>query len=358
MSPEDQSSLDALLAQGREAYHALRLEEAATAYRAALEAAPDHYDALVGLARTLARMRQQQEAIQTAQRAIERDPNRPEGYATLGMLYFLTDDLPSASEALQRAIALAPQDPEPHLTRVQVLADERRFEEAEEALREARTLIERIEDTPLRQELEALAWHVETYLRLSQGDNLAATNAAQEVIARQEANPYAACLAYSNLGILEAKARRYEEAIAYLEKAYAMNPHFHRAASALGRLLLVQRHYTRAAQVLGITAESPEASADVFYAYGMALAKSGEREKALAAYQEALRRGLGGLSRYIALWQTIWLREWGRYLMIGIALAAFLAWLVFAKPSAQTLTLFAVLVVILFLQRFLGGRGR
>lgn len=351
-------SLDALLAQGQRAYHTLRLEEAASAYRTVLEMAPDHYDALVGLARTLARMRQQKEAIETAQRAIEREANRPEGYATLGMLYFLTDDLAAAEEALQRAIALAPQDPEPRLTRVQVLADQHRFDEAEEALREARALIEQIEDLPLREEIEALAWHVETYLRLTQGDNLAATNAAQEVIARQEANPYAACLAYSNLGILEAKARRYEEAIAYLERAYAMNPHFHRAASALGRLLLVQRHYARAAQVLGLTAESPEASADVFYAYGLALAKSGERGKALAAYQEALRRGLGGLSRYIALWQMVWLREWGRYLIIGIALAAFLAWIVLAKPSAQTLTLFAVLVVILFLQRSLGRRGR
>ncbi|MBC7240226.1 MAG: tetratricopeptide repeat protein, partial [Chloroflexi bacterium] len=116
--------------------------------------------------------------------------------------------------------------------------------------------------------------------------------------------------------------------------------------------------YARAAQVLGMTAESPGASADVYYAYGLALAKSGEREKAVAAYQTALQRGLGGLSRYIALWQTIWLRDWGRYLIIGIALAAFLAWLLLAKPSAQTLTLFAVLVVILFLQRFLGGRGR
>jgi len=358
MTPEGQLSVEALLAQGREAYHALRLEEAASAYRAALAAAPDHYEALVGLARTLARMREQNEALEAAKRSTELAPERPEGYATLGMLYFLTDELAPAQEALQRAIALAPQDPEPRLTMVQVLADERRFDEAEETLREARALIEHIEEPALREELEALAWHVETYLRLTQGDNVAAMNAAQEVIARQEANPYAACLAYSNLGILEAKARRYEEAIAYLERAYAMNPHFHRAASALGRLLLVQRHYARAAQVLGMTAESPGASADVYYAYGLALAKSGEREKAVAAYQTALQRGLGGLSRYIALWQTIWLRDWGRYLIIGIALAAFLAWLLLAKPSAQTLTLFAVLVVILFLQRFLGGRGR
>ena len=198
---EHSPSLQILLEQGHSAYQSLRFGDAVEAYQRALERDAQCYAAQLGLARTLTRMRRQEEALAAAQRCVEMDPQQADGHATLGILHFLRDDLDAATEALERAMALAPGDPEAHLTLAQVLTDRRQYAEAEERLAQAREQIGHLSDAQARDELSALAWHVETYLRLAQGDNMAATRAAQEAIALQEANPYAACLAYSNLGI-------------------------------------------------------------------------------------------------------------------------------------------------------------
>jgi tetratricopeptide (TPR) repeat protein len=353
-------SLDSLLAQGRLAYQTLRFGEAIDAYQRALEIAADEYQAQLGLARTLTRMRRQEEALEAAQRCVEIDPQQADGHAALGVLYFLTDDLDEASQALERAIALAPDDPEAHLTQAQVLTDRKLYAEAEERLQQARELIARVAEDGARDELLALAWHVETYLRLSQSDNTAATRAAQEVIGLQEANPYAACLAYSNLGILEAKARRYDGAIAYFEQAYTLNPYFYRAGTALGRLLIARRQYGRAADVLAdAMSKAPDnVSRDTQYAYALALARSGRRQEGLAAYRLALQNGLSGVNRVLALWQTVWLHEYGRHVVIGLAMTALLIWVLVVKPSPQTMTLLAVLAAILVLQKVVGARLR
>lgn len=358
--PENPLPTHALLEQGRLAYQSLRFQEALDAYQQILQDLPEDYQAWLGMARTLTRMRRQEEALAAAKRCVEIDSQRPEGHASLGILHFLIDDLDQADQDLARAIELAPDDPDAHLTRAQLLADQRQFSEADEALAKARVLIDRIDEAPSRDELLALAWHVETYVRIAQGDSMAASRAAQEVIALQEANPYAACLAYSNLGILEAKARRYDSAVEYLEKAYALNPYFYRAGAALGRLQLVRRQYRRAAQVLGdVIDKSPDsASGDTRYAYALSLARSGERQAALQAYRIALDSGLSGLNRLQARWQTVWLHEYGRHIVIGLGLVALIAWIVIGKPTPQTMTLLLVLAAILALQTILGRRMR
>lgn len=355
---EQSPSLEALLEEGRLAYRSLRFGDAVEAYQRALKHDQDNYAAQLGLARTLTRMRRQEEALAAAQRCIEMDPQQADGHATLGILHFLLDDLDAATSALEQAMALAPDDPDAYLTLAQVLTDRKLYAEAEERLAQARELISHISDAQTRDELLALAWHVETYLRLAQGDNMAATRAAQEVIALQEANPYAACLAYSNLGILEAKARRYDGAIEYFQQAYALNPYFYRAGTALGRLLIARRQYARAAEVLedAMSKAPEEAHRDTQYAYALALARSGQRQKGLEAYRLALQNGLSGVNRLLALWQTVWLHEYGRHIIIGLGLAALLVWLLVAKPSPQTLTLLAVLAAILILQRVVGTR--
>lgn len=357
---EPKPSLETLLVQGHDAYQSLRFGDALEAYQRALEHDPQCYAAQLGLARTLTRMRRQDEALAAAQRCVELEPDQADGHATLGILYFLLDDLDAAAAALERAMALAPEDPDAHLTLAQVLTDRKQYAEAEERLAQARELISHLPDAQTRDELSALAWHVETYLRLAQGDNIAATRAAQEAIALQDANPYAACLAYSNLGILEAKARRYDGAIEYFQQAYALNPYFYRAGAALGRLLIARRQYQRAAEVLeDAMSKAPEqARRETQYAYALALARSGQREKGLEAYRLALQDGLSGINRLLALWQTVWLHEYGRHIVIAVGLAALLLWLLVAKPSPQTMTLLAVLAAILVLQRVVGARRR
>ncbi len=92
------------------------------------------------------------------------------------------------------------------------------------------------------------------------------------------------------------------------------------------------------------------------YAYGLALSKGGRRAEARAAYQAALKMGLSGLNRFLALWNLVWLHDLGRAIILGLFGMVVVVWLVVGKPSPQTLTAFAILAMILLLQRVLGQR--
>lgn len=348
----------AQLNSAQEAYRQLRLDEALAGYTRLLEVDPTHYDAQVGVARTLIRQRHQAEALTAAQRAVELDPQRHEGHAALAVLYFLTDDLDKAEAAVQRAIALAPGEPEPHLTQAQIHADRKAFEAAHTELDAAREQILLIAEDDLRQEMLAFAAHTETYLLLAEGKGEDARGVAQSVIALEEANPHAACLAYSNLGILEARARRYGPAVEYLERAFEMNPYLEGAGTTLGRLLILRGEPARAAEVLAKLLENPCVHGGAPHlAYGMALARTGRRQEALAQYRQALDEGLRGSNALVARWQLIWLSNTGRVLIIGLALAGLAAWLIWGNPSSQVLTLLVMLVVIIVLQQ-LWNKGR
>lgn len=355
-----QPSYEELIGQARAAYQGLRLDEALESFRAAEALQPESFEVHLGLAQTLTRMRREEEAYRAAQKAISLDPGRFEAYTALGVLHFLTDRHDEAMAALKRAVELAPSDPEPRLILAQVNADVRRFTEAEAELGVAHELIGAIKDERAREQMLALAWHVETYLYLAEGRNAEAAESAQKVISFEQVNPYAASLAYSNLGILELRQRHYNQAIEYLEHAYQMNPHMHRAALALGRLLIMRNRPERAAEVLGHTLETMPTPTDgtARFFHAMALSRSGHRQEALTAYQQALREGLKGIDNLGARWQVIWLSTWGRWAVIAIGLGLVLAWLLLFKPTPQTLTLVLLLVVILVLRRAIGRRLR
>jgi tetratricopeptide (TPR) repeat protein len=355
MSEQSQDH-QAQLESAQTAYHALRLDEALEAYRAVTAAESANYDAHLGLARTLTRRREQAAAVEEAQRCVALDPARYEGHAALGVLHFLTDHLQEATEALNTAIALAPNEPEPHLTLAQVYADQKQFDAAHAELKVAREQILRIKEDEPRQEMLAFAAHTETYVLLAQGKTEDAKAVAQSVIALEEANPHAACLAYSNLGVLEARARRYGEAVTYLQRAFDMNPFLEGAGTMLGRLLILRGEQQRAVEVLGRVVQSPCLHGGTpHFAYAMALARVGRRQEAQAQYQQALHEGLRRSDALMARWQMVWLGTVGRYVVIGVLLTAVAAWVLFLKPSPQTLTLLVVLVVIVLLQRLWGN---
>jgi tetratricopeptide (TPR) repeat protein len=343
----------------RAAYDELKLADALDYYRAAAKLEPRSYDAWLGQARTLARMRQPEQSRLTAERCVELDPQRAEAYVTLGVLHFLTDRLDDAADVLLKAIELAPQDPEAYLTLAQVYSDQKKMEEAWGMHSQASGLIAAMPDELQRAQMEALSLHVTTYLQLAEGKDAEAIETAQQVIAYEEVSPYAACLAYSNLGILQARARRYDEAIEYLEHAFEMNPHFYRAGGALGRILIVRNKNARAAEVLGRVVElNPETEGGTHYAYGLSLARTGRREEALQQFRQALAKGVSNPDALMARWQTIWLSTVGRYVVIGLIGLVVLLWVVLAKPSPQIITFVGLLAVILILQRTLGRRKR
>jgi tetratricopeptide (TPR) repeat protein len=348
-----------LIEEARSAYRQLHLEAALERFRTLVARNPASYDAQLGLAQTLTRMRQHEEAYEVVQKCIALDPQRFEGYAALGVLHFLADRSEKAIDALKKAIELAPADPDAYLTLAQVYADTKHYEDAHTELEAGRGLIAQLTDERQRTEMLAFAWHVEAYLHLAQGQNAEAIACAQEVIALEEANPHAACLAYSNLGILEARTRHYDQAIEYLEHAYRMNPFFQRAGGALGRILIFRGHPVRAAEVLAqVLTTSLTDRGSTRYAYAMALGRSGQRSEALAQYRQALSEGLRGTDAWFARWQVLWLNTWGRYVIIGVVLAGILAWVLGAKPTPQVLTLFVLLALILILRQTVGRRRR
>lgn len=347
------------LAQADAAYNALDLDAAVAGYREVLAASPEQYEAQLGLARTLTRLRDHEQARAAAERCIALAPERADGYASLGVLQFLLDQTAPARQSLERALALAPDDPEARLTLAQVAADEGNAAAAQGQLAMAREVIGALPAGQDRDALTALAWHAQTYLHLIAGDNTAAREAAQEVIALREANPYAACLAYSNLGILDAQSKHYDQAIDYLEQAFGMNPRFYRAASALGRILILRKQYVRAAEVMAVVVEHPFSTQGMDrYLLAMALAKSGHRAESKEQYRAALATGLKGVFKVQAFWQTIWLDQWGRYAVIGVGLLAVLLYVLLVRPDGSVLSLLAVAGVILLMQLLLGRTRR
>jgi hypothetical protein len=53
----------------------------------------------------------------------------------------------------------------------------------------------------------------------------------------------------------------------------------------------------------------------------------------------------------------VWLSKEGRYVVVGLLLTAVLVWLLLARPSPQAITLVAIIVVIVILQRVMSNRG-
>ncbi|NLT74564.1 MAG: tetratricopeptide repeat protein [Chloroflexi bacterium] len=346
-----------LLAEADSAYRALQLDAALAAYRQAADAYPQSYEAQLGLARTLSRMRQRGQALEACDHCVEIDPTRYEAYATRAMLHFLADELDDAETCSRSALERADGEPEPWLTLAQIACDRRAFPLADQHIREARLRIEALPPGPERDESSAMAWHVETYRHLLADDLEQARQAAQQVIELEEASPYAAALAYSNLGILETRQRHYDQAIDYLERAHATNPHLHRAAGALGRVLIIRGNYEKAAEVLAQVLQHPEGeSGESHYAYAAALAHIGRIGEATTHYREALSRGLTWPMRILALWHLLWLNRVARAALVALCVLLFLAWVAFGQPSQQAITLVVMIAVLVALQKYVFRR--
>ncbi len=359
MNRDDHSDAYARHVQEGDAhYHSLRLDDALAAYERAAEEQPHGYDAQLGVTRTLTRMRRPDAAYAAAEALVAMDPDRWEGHASLGTLYFLSDRYEEAVDSLQRAIGLGPEESEPQFTLAQVFADLERQGEAQRALSAGRENLSNVSGEAAGA-MEAFGLHAEIYVLLAAGQEAEATELAQRLVGMRDVNPHAAALAYSNLGILAANSRNLEQAVEYLEQAYAISPYLHLAGRTLGTILVVRRNYERAAVVLGSVVDNmPDPDGSTRYVYGLALANSKHRREAEEQFRLALQSGLRGTNRLAAWWQMVWQSTWGRYIVIAVALAAVVAWLVFGRPQPQTLV--AVVLVLLFLgvQRFLQRRRR
>jgi len=340
-----------------DAYHRLELERARALFEAAVAERPDSVAGHQGLGRTLIRMRREEDAHQQVERCLALGPEEYETHALAGLYYFLVDALDEAQASLEKATALEPQEIEPHVVRAQVHADKGAFAEAEADLTRARELIDALEDEAVQRRERAALLHAETYVALSAKREDEARAKAEEALAYADANPHAVCLANTNLGLMAARQKRWDEAVGYLTAALELNPAFYRARGALGRVYLVTGRPEEAAAALEATLETmPQPDAHTVMACASALSKIGRREEAAALYRRALKLNPRWVERIYAGWQSVWQDRKGRLYVLVAGAVALGLWLWLTKPSPQAITLVLLVVVILLLQRAMSGR--
>lgn len=91
------------------------LEQAADAYRRAIQLAPDWVDAYINLGAVLFQLARLEEAALTFRAALELDPRNPTAHFNLGCVLFELEELDGAVASLSRAIQLAPGSADTHL---------------------------------------------------------------------------------------------------------------------------------------------------------------------------------------------------------------------------------------------------
>lgn len=212
MNPSDaaQRELQALLDSAHAHFRASRWDEAARLLREAVEMAPEHGDALEGLAYLALRQGDAPRAADYFDRAIEHLPPSPQRLHDAGMTNQAAGRHERALACFDRALALAP-GALPALKAAAVSASElARFDEAARKLARVR-------------ELEPRAW--QSHYNLGRALGLAARYEEEIACYRRaiELQPNAAT-AYVNLGVALRDLHRFDEALGVFKKALQLDP--------------------------------------------------------------------------------------------------------------------------------------
>ena len=101
------------------------------AYKAALEIAPDHIDALNNLGNIHLRQRRLMDAINAYEKVLVRDPQYARAHHNLGNAYVLLNDAPRAVAAFERAVVADSAYAAPRQMLVQLYHRAGRLQEAD-----------------------------------------------------------------------------------------------------------------------------------------------------------------------------------------------------------------------------------
>lgn len=129
--PPDSKTADVWINRGVQAHRAGRIAEAEAAYRAALDAVPDHPDALHLLGLTAHQTGRHSDALSLIRRSLAQDPDFPQARNNLGLVLDALGRHAQAGQQFAAAITLRPDFPEAlsHLGLTEQKA--RRFDAAE-----------------------------------------------------------------------------------------------------------------------------------------------------------------------------------------------------------------------------------
>jgi non-specific serine/threonine protein kinase len=236
-----------------------KLEAARKHFEQALKSDPNYALALAGLSRVegqyyrniQAEEQRIQRAEQLARRALAIDPRLVDGMLALGCVHGYRYRYGQAAETFREALRLEPEN--------------------------------------------AYGWDLLSWVLAYQQppDAAGAEKAARESIRLQPA----LIGAHYHLGRALLLQKRYAEAVAAFEQARELDPQFTTVDFGLAQVYLAQGDYDRAVEFLQKVLEKRRSSVLVIY-LGLAYAGKGDKEKALAAIQEALA---GGFTDFAAL---------------------------------------------------------
>jgi tetratricopeptide (TPR) repeat protein len=230
-----------------------RSEEAAAAYRVAIEKRPGSAMLWARLAQPLRALGKSQEPLDAMLKSVQADPNQAENWYTLALLQSDLGDKKSAIDSFRKSIGLDPEFADSRSGLGAVLAETGQVPEAEVELRGALKIRPALQSAhgylgyllANRGELAEAVWHFGragdgAFYQLSYGITLARTNRLAEARAHIEtslqADP-AQPLAHEVLGGLLEAAGRAPEAETQYREAIRLQPEFGKAHLDLGGLL-------------------------------------------------------------------------------------------------------------------------
>jgi Flp pilus assembly protein TadD len=233
-----------------------RAEEAAAAYRLALQKTPNSALLQARLAQALRAQGQSQEPLDAMRKAVQADPNDAGNWNRLALLQSDLGDKKSAIDSFRKAIALDPESADSHSGLGAVLAQTGQVPEAEAELRAALSIRPALPAAhsalanllATRGDTAQALVHFErggdgAFNQLCYGITLARMNRPADARVHLEKSLAADAnqpLAHEVLGTLRAAQGKIPEAVAHYKEALRLQPDFGRAHLDLGALLARQ----------------------------------------------------------------------------------------------------------------------
>jgi superkiller protein 3 len=260
-------------------------ERAEKEFRRALELQPDYFPALAGLGNLLARAGDDAAAMPLLRKATQLKPSAYEGHFLLGSALNRLGQFEEARTELEQASKLGGEnEPQVFYQLARAWGGLGKAPERKAALARFSELTKKEKDDTESQRRVA-AWIDEARVLLQSGD---LQKAAERLELAREARPGDATLLFRLAG-LNFDLHRYDAAREYAQAAISISPATWLYHYLLGLVERSAKHLTDARASLEVAAKLQPTEAPVFNALGEVLLEQGERQPAIAAFEQAVK---------------------------------------------------------------------
>nr|CAA9265187.1 hypothetical protein AVDCRST_MAG63-2640 [uncultured Armatimonadetes bacterium] len=242
-------------------------------------------DTYINLGNALLQQNNNARAIEVLREATQLAPNSSEAHINLGLAYSRAKQYSQAAQSYTRATQIGTQDASVYTSLGYALEQSGKPAEAAAAYRQGAQM-DPANATPAKNRYNLLLSQAQGHQRANRFAEAAAAFGEAGDLASGNAKP----TAYYNQGVMLSRAGRQNEAAAAYRKALAANPRYYDALVNLGfvyyrtnRAKDAVGHFRTAVHVAGSPASRALANANL----GAALARSGDRAGAAAAWRRA-----------------------------------------------------------------------